>query len=336
MDKPYISIVIPVYNVHQFLGDCINSVLGQTYKDFELILVNDGSTDRSLEICRQYADADPRIVVIDKPNSGVGSTRNVGIDASRGQWITFIDSDDRVACDYLESMAMAICDNTDFVQSGIIFFDNDSGNEIGREVLPEKRTLYRNDPVQCFEMAIMPLITSPVSKLYRRDILNHNGIRFDTMLSVGEDRDFNLAYINVIDRACSIAYAGYYYRKGINGNLSSNRDYIKLLRWDIDYWKKLKRFFEVNDCDIDTTEKYLAHRLFNIYNDRLVQYVNADRRTYGKLIQTVREIVNRNEYTWLCKHIRQVECNRLLANVYLSKSPILIAVYLKVVCQNNG
>ena len=125
MDKPYISIVIPVYNVHQFLDDCINSVLGQTYKDFELILVNDGSTDRSLEICRKYADADSRVVVIDKPNGGVGSTRNVGIDASRGQWITFIDSDDRVAWDYLESMAGAISDNTDFVQSGIKFFDND-------------------------------------------------------------------------------------------------------------------------------------------------------------------------------------------------------------------
>ncbi len=333
---PYISIVIPIYNVDQFIGDCINSVLGQTYKDFELILVNDGSTDRSLEICHQYADVDPRIVVIDKPNSGVGSTRNIGIDASRGQWITFIDSDDRVASDYLESMARAISDNTDFVQSGIIFFDNDSGNEIGCEVLPEKQTLHRNIPVECFEMAIMPLITSPVSKLYRRDILNVNGIRFDTTLSVGEDRDFNLAYINVINRACMIAYAGYYYRKGISGNLSSNRDYIQLLNWDIDYWKKLKRFFDVNDCDIDTTEKYLAHRLFNIYNDRLVQYSNAAKRPMRQLIEAVKTIVGQSEYTWLCKHIKQVECNRLLANIYLSKSPILIAVYLKVVCQKNG
>ena len=96
-----ISVIVPVYNVEPYLRECIESILGQTYRDFELILVNDGSTDDSGTICDEYAAQDTRIRVLHQKNSGVSVARNVGLDSVQGEYITFVDSDDRVSKDYL-------------------------------------------------------------------------------------------------------------------------------------------------------------------------------------------------------------------------------------------
>ncbi|ORU23018.1 glycosyl transferase, partial [Francisella tularensis subsp. holarctica] len=89
-----ITLVIPIYNIENYLGRCLDSVINQTYKDLEIILVNDGSTDNSLEICESYAKEDSRIKIINKNNGGLSSARNVGLDACKGDYVTFIDSDD--------------------------------------------------------------------------------------------------------------------------------------------------------------------------------------------------------------------------------------------------
>ncbi|MCR2822025.1 glycosyltransferase family 2 protein [Lederbergia panacisoli] len=92
--NPIISIIVPVYNVQSYLPRCINSILDQTFSDFELLLINDGSTDNSGNICDEYSKKDSRIIVIHKENGGVSSARNVGIDAAKGEYLAFIDSDD--------------------------------------------------------------------------------------------------------------------------------------------------------------------------------------------------------------------------------------------------
>lgn len=97
-----ISIIIPVYNVEKYLEECIESCINQTYKNIEIILINDGSTDKSLEICQKYANIDNRIIVKSIPNSGVTHARNVGIGLSKGDYITFIDSDDFVDRNFCE------------------------------------------------------------------------------------------------------------------------------------------------------------------------------------------------------------------------------------------
>ena len=100
--KPKISIIVPVYNMEEFLEACINSILCQTYEDYELILIDDGSKDRSLEICNEYAKKDSRIIVLHKENGGQGSARNMGLDNCCGEYICFVDSDDKVTSNYLE------------------------------------------------------------------------------------------------------------------------------------------------------------------------------------------------------------------------------------------
>ena len=99
-----ISIIIPVYNVEKYISECIESILKQTYNNFELLLINDGSTDTSGNICDKYAELDKRIRVFHKKNEGVGIARNLGIEHARGEWICFIDSDDWISSDYFETI----------------------------------------------------------------------------------------------------------------------------------------------------------------------------------------------------------------------------------------
>ena len=104
MSDSLISVIVPVYNSEQTLHRCIDSILGQTYRNFELLLINDGSKDRSGEICDEYARKDNRVKVFHKENGGVSSARNVGLDNARGEWITFCDSDDHVSKEWLSNM----------------------------------------------------------------------------------------------------------------------------------------------------------------------------------------------------------------------------------------
>ena len=109
-----ISIIVPVYNAEKYIGTCIDSILKQTYQNFELLLINDGSSDNSLEVLNQYSKKDKRIRVIDQKNIGVAKTRNKGIQLARGEYIAFIDNDDYIDEDYLEQF-MNVCNNQDIV-----------------------------------------------------------------------------------------------------------------------------------------------------------------------------------------------------------------------------
>ena len=106
-----ISIIVPVYNVESYLSNCIDSILNQTFKDFELILVNDGSTDKSLEICKHYKNMDDRIFIIDKKNGGLSSARNAGLDIIKGEYIGFVDSDDYIHPQMYELLYKQIIEN---------------------------------------------------------------------------------------------------------------------------------------------------------------------------------------------------------------------------------
>ena len=136
-----ISVIVPVYNVEPYLRECIESILGQTYRDFELILVNDGSTDDSGTICDEYAAQDTRIRVLHQKNSGVSVARNVGLDSVQGEYIAFVDSDDRVSKDYLaylndliqiECADIACCD---FLQNHPIEFSDIEKDELVYDTL---------------------------------------------------------------------------------------------------------------------------------------------------------------------------------------------------------
>jgi glycosyltransferase involved in cell wall biosynthesis len=200
--NPIISIIIPVYNTDKYLANCINSVLSQSFTDFECILIDDGSSDKSSLICDDYAKKDSRIIVIHKTNGGVSSARNAGLDIAQGEWITFIDSDDWVENKYIEIMYNnAIKFNCDLSSCGLKKFS----------IKGDLLDINKQYPILFFDKisAKKALFefkyygTGTVIKLVKKQFITYNNIRFDNKLKVCED---GLFWFQVIDKLQKVVY----------------------------------------------------------------------------------------------------------------------------------
>ncbi len=191
MCAPMISIIIPVYNTQKYIIKCLDSIVKQTYQDFEVLLVNDGSTDASAQIIAGYIRDNQleSFHLIHKENGGVSSARNLGLEHARGQWIAFIDSDDWVESGFLQNMIDGLQQYpADFCMSGYQKFHEYNGTyTIGES--PAFAYGDIKDTLPKFN------VIPPCSKLYSAAIIKNNYIRFDTSILVGEDRAFNLDYM---------------------------------------------------------------------------------------------------------------------------------------------
>ena len=211
--KPTVSMIIPVYNAEKSLTRCVDSILNQEYRDFELILMDDGSKDQSGAICDAYAQADPRVVVVHKENSGVSDTRNQGIERAQGTYLQFVDSDDWLTPDATKLMVRAAeetgCDMViaDFyrVVGEMVSRkgDIDADHVIGRE---EFASFMMENPADYYYGVLW-------NKLYRRDIIDAHQIRMDTEISWCEDFMFNLEYVRYAASFYALRTPVYYYVK---------------------------------------------------------------------------------------------------------------------------
>ena len=191
--KPKYSVIVPVYNAETTLARCVDSLLSQDYAHVQIILVNDGSIDRSGELCRAYAKEYDRVIFAEKENGGVSSARNAGLDLVEGEYITFVDSDDFVCPGYFAELDKILTDHpVDFVLSSYAVTD-------GKAVKIHSRQPYASqNKKDCFkilgEAIYKKEINSPWGKAYRADIIQEKELRFPEGLSIGEDRIFNIAY----------------------------------------------------------------------------------------------------------------------------------------------
>ena len=187
---PKISVIIPVYNAEKHLRCCIDSILSQTFTDFELLLIDDGSTDKSGEICDEYARKDKRVKASHKENGGVSSARNLGLDKARGEWICFCDSDDGL----LPGAFEAICENEE--KGNILLFGYTiERNKNKREnilLCSDKEVIGNEEYIK--KILTYKINTSPWGRAFKSKYLNN--IRFNTELKVGEDLLFNLEYLS--------------------------------------------------------------------------------------------------------------------------------------------
>ena len=186
------SVIVPVYNVEEYLAECIESVLGQTFSDFELILVDDGSPDGCGAICDAYADRDRRISVIHKENGGLVSARKAGIRAAVGEYVVNLDSDDKIAPEMLErANAVIEADQVDLISFSMIFFDEKFARTIA-EGIPAG--LYREDAIKAviYPQMLMAenmehLFYYLCAKVIRREIQLAPQLAVDDVISLGED-----------------------------------------------------------------------------------------------------------------------------------------------------
>ena len=235
MSQPLVSIILPVYNAQNHLERCIGSILAQTYRDLELIILNDGSKDQSLPVCEAFRAKDSRILLVDKDNSGVSDTRNLGLKLAGGKYIQFVDSDDHIAPDYTQHLVTAAEQNhADLVIAPykmVIPAGVSKPEQVLEKLQDDLGVMSVARPPEVREYGFLPagiydkdtfalrLMDKPASyfysvlwnKLYRRDILTGNDIRFTSELRWAEDLVFNMQYIQYAQTFVSIAVPGYFY-----------------------------------------------------------------------------------------------------------------------------
>lgn len=187
--KPKVSIIVPVYNIEKYLNRCIDSILSQTFTDFELLLVDDGSKDKSGDICEAYKTKDSRISVFHKFNGGVSSARNFGLDKALGDWVTFVDADDELQSSYLSNLLSLVDNDTSMVVANYIVNEND--NIVSNQIEFEEGTLTAEQYLVKFfyDDKVRNEVWSKLFNLH--DI---GTLRFNTTIAIGEDLLFNLEY----------------------------------------------------------------------------------------------------------------------------------------------
>jgi glycosyltransferase involved in cell wall biosynthesis len=235
MNQPLVSIILPVYNAQSHLARCVGSICAQTYRNIEIIILNDGSKDQSLPVCEEFRQKDSRILLVDKANSGVSDTRNLGLKLASGKYVEFVDSDDYLDPDFTERLVAAAEENeADFVIAPykmVIPAGASKPEQVLDKIQDELGVMSVARPPEVREYGFLPagvydkdtfalrLMDKPASyfysvlwnKLYRRDILTGNDIQFVSEMRWAEDLVFNLRYIQYAERFVAIDKPGYYY-----------------------------------------------------------------------------------------------------------------------------
>lgn len=234
MNNQYLSVIVPVYNAENTLRECVESILTQKFKDFELILIDDGSIDRSPSICDEYAKKDSRVHVFHKHNEGVSSARNFGLENSTGEWITFIDSDDYISDSFFDNI---IVNDDDIIIRGYNKFNNagivekkEASFFLHADNLASLIHLYFNDTI----------LRGPVSKFYKRSLLAD--LSFNTEMKIGEDACFLFKYLSNCKSFCVLDGGEYYIRM-------SDESYDVRYAMTVDYaTKSLSYLKDAFDC----------------------------------------------------------------------------------------
>lgn len=311
-----ISIVIPIYNAEKYLEECLNSIKNQTYKNFEVIMVNDGSKDESETICKRFLEYDARFRYFTKENGGVSSARNLGLDNVKGDFITFIDSDDWIAENHLELLINSIKKtNSDIVVSCYKEFDNNIDTYYTIVYTKQEKNLLnfekmnRDDFLTIFPklMSLNVCFNNAVAKLFRKELVNN--LRFDTSIKYGEDLDFYFSlYLNVE----SISYVDeltYVYR--IHGDSTTSNFNQEYAKQELSIFKKM--FKKIQEIGLPTIhyfnkfQKLLKARVNYIKNKVLLnEHLDFLKNIEGTvtypntLISVVIPIYNVSPYLRLC------------------------------------
>lgn len=224
MNRPKISIIIPVYNAENYISRCIQSLIEQTYPHFYVILVDDGSKDRSGVICDKYSSQDSRIRVIHKKNGGVSSARNCGLNHTIGEYVTFVDSDDYVSPYFLENFVVKLSEqeDVDLVAQSFWYNYEESGKKQLLE-LPEITIKDNLQLVKWFEDAKNVHNGFIWHRLFRAEIIKENNIRFPEDISFAEDGIFFINYLKTASNFILTSNPGYYYTVRNNSLTSSGK-----------------------------------------------------------------------------------------------------------------
>ncbi|MEG1737743.1 MAG: glycosyltransferase family 2 protein [Odoribacter sp.] len=294
---PKISVIVPVYKVEQYLSKCIESILAQTFTDFELLLIDDGSPDNSGAICDKFAKKDSRIRVFHKKNEGVSSARNLGLDEANGIWITFVDSDDWIEERYLGDLFAGIKNEG----LGLVFQGHAKVNNIGvvlRELNFSSYYITQEYFNLLFTTYNIYTYGAPWSKLYNLKLIHDKSLIFDTRINRGEDLLFMFQYLRFCDWVNVVDGFNYMYNIEVSGSLTKKLNSYESERYTFiqlcNIVKELSSIYHIENGNLNGWFLFVRTLIFfainSIYNSKY------DKRTRIKLLE---EIMDREAISYM-------------------------------------
>ncbi len=284
-----VSIIIPTYNAEKYISDCIESVLSQTYSNIEVIIIDDGSTDKTSVICKEYQKKDERINYYFQNNSGVSKARNFGIELAEGKYIVFIDADDMISCTYIEQLVY-IFDNEN-IQMASVSHTRDLSN-LGKDIY-KQIAVVDSEEVRSFMMDFTQQKFNGYvwEKMFVTDIVK-NSVRYNEAISVREDLLFIIQYLKYIDKCGYINNNLYYYRdndSSVLHNMSANR---------------MKTQIMMAQIVLETEQKDSK-----LYYDAMDSYYESGRR-YVEILSREKILTKDVKKKWLSLQIRHFKDNK--------------------------
>lgn len=294
MEQPLITVIVPVYLAEKYIHRCVDSILRQTYKNLEIILVDDGSPDKCGEICDEYQKIDSRVKVIHQENAGVSAARNAGIDVAKGEYIAFVDSDDYISDDFIEVLSNHIA-NVDYVSSGFTYIDQDESIRyrycVDEEIIQTgKETLFAHYSGKNEVKKINSVYAC--GKLYNREIWEK--LRFTEGI-VFEDICLMPYILLKCNKVKFIPYTGYYYRKvptSITNKTSTEHrkktfvDSYKIWDEHEKLYRELGLYELEKEVECLKVDKIITHSMNDSLPDGLEKWARLElRNNTGKLVK---------------------------------------------------
>lgn len=295
MKKRDFSVIVPVFNCEKYLERCILSVLNQSYDNFELILINDGSTDNSLNVLNSFAKKDKRVVVIDKPNGGVSSARNSGLDISKGKYIAFLDSDDYVDKDFLKTSYEYFHKFENIQMVGYGFYSDIEDldfNLVSSDIITYKNVLYRSSNdirKDLINYCDNTMLYNVVNKVYLNDIVQSNKLRFSNKYW-GEDMEFNMNYLKYVNSFYNSKKCFYHYIRERAGAVSNSykKDIFNIRKCE---FYDLNDYFESWNISKNTYYEFSSRR----YIERIlgcIENIYAANMSFIERFNSIKLIIN--------------------------------------------
>ena len=313
-----VSIIIPAYNAEDYVDRCIESCLSQSYKDIEIIVVDDGSKDQTVNICKKYSDS--RLKVIEKSNEGVSCTRNVGLSHAKGDLILFLDADDFL---YEDCCARVVSEMTSDIDLMVFGYNSVTKNGIESTSCPDRKYIYNKDNIcDCLvQLKSMNCLFTCWNKVYRKEKIN---VLFDEQMTFAEDSVFVLNYFLKCKTVLICPYIGYGYYIQTN-NSAMKRFHENMLEM---INKEFYEFERIDKDSIELLKAAITHYIENLFYWCIPLLIADKSRPFFKKIELLHEIEKINEihkkvdyylpkskshklYIWLIKH-------RLYGLLYMS------------------
>ncbi|WP_368646161.1 glycosyltransferase family 2 protein [Alkalibacterium putridalgicola] len=320
-----ISVIIPVYNAENYLSECVDSVMNQSYKNLEIILINDGSTDDSPSICDSYLHKDNRVKVIHQSNGGVSSARNAGLQEASGEYVQFVDSDDFLSEDMCEELIRAVS-HTDIAICGYQGFDDNRNVDIHQ---PDTSQIKMQDDwgVQFNALIKKNLFNQPWNKLYKKSKITN---RFNTDFARGEDLLFNLDYFRNISSISVIDKALYWHKNDTPDSLMTvyTDDQFHNQKTLFLKMEEYKAYYDLNKIEFHYT--IFFHEIQWIVKEIIYDDKSSFKSKYLKLQNivhdecTVKMISQFNSYSVNSLILKKLIKNKMTPFVYLYNLLLLI------------